>query len=131
MFVGAITLVIAIASQIGADLQEAFQPRGQRRQRFSELFIPSCLRFRSRARLRYEPSAPWLRLAAVCGLAVSLLGRLLTIYPIMMCQSIGFRRKNRCRHPRGQSHRASLSLRLTTDAAAQIEPDGFKAVEFL
>ena len=84
IFVAAITLVIAISSQIGAGLQEAFQLVDNAANVFygivySVMFaipIAGAVAIRSRARL-------WLRLAAACGLIVCLLAIFFTIYPII------------------------------------------------
>jgi amino acid transporter len=84
MFVGAITLVIAISSQIGAGLQEAFQIVDNAANVFYGIVytvmfaipIVGAAAIRSGAR-------PWLRLAAGCGLTVSLLAIFFTIYPII------------------------------------------------
>src|SRR6266516_1813137 len=84
IFVGAITLTIAIASQIGAGIQEAFQLVDNAANVFygivyAILFaIPvfGAAAIRSRARA-------WLRLAAACGFAVCLLAIFFTIYPII------------------------------------------------
>src|SRR5436189_1208850 len=84
MFVGAITLVIAISSQIGAGLQEAFQLVDNAANVFYGIVytvmfaIPIAGDSAIRAGAR-----SWLRLAAVCGLAVSLLAVFFTIYPII------------------------------------------------
>ena len=84
MFVGAITLVIAIASQIGAGLQEAFQLVDNAANVFYGIVytvmfaIPIAGAATIRAGARF-----WLRLAAGCGLAVSLLAIFFTIYPII------------------------------------------------
>jgi amino acid transporter len=84
LFVGTLTLVIAIASQIGAGIQEAFQLVDNAANVFygivyAALFaIPvlGATTIRSGARL-------WLKIAAVCGFGVSLLAIFFTIYPII------------------------------------------------
>jgi len=84
MFVGAITLVIAISSQIGAGLQEAFQIVDNAANVFYGIVytvmfaipIVGAAAIRSGAR-------SWLRLAAGCGLIVCLLAIFFTIYPII------------------------------------------------
>jgi hypothetical protein len=84
MFVGAITLVIAISSQIGAGLQEAFQIVDNAANVFYGIVytvmfaipIMGAAAIRSGARF-------WLRLAAGCGLIVCLLAIFFTIYPII------------------------------------------------
>jgi amino acid transporter len=83
-FVGAVTLVIAISSQIGAGVQEAFQLLDNAANIFygivyAVLFaIPLVGAAAIRARAR-----TWLRLAAACGFVVSLLAIFFTIYPII------------------------------------------------
>jgi amino acid transporter len=84
VFVGTLTLVIAIASQIGAGIQEAFQLVDNAANVFygivyAALFaIPvlGATTIRSGARL-------WLKIAAMCGFVVSLLAIFFTIYPII------------------------------------------------
>jgi len=84
MFVGAITLVIAISSQIGAGMQEAFQLVDNAANVFYGIVyavmfaipIVGAVAIRARARA-------WLRLAAACGFAVCLLAIFFTIYPII------------------------------------------------
>ncbi len=84
MFVGAITLVIAISSQIGAGMQEAFQLVDNAANVFYGIVyavmfaipIVGAVAIRARART-------WLRLAAACGFAVCLSAIFFTIYPII------------------------------------------------
>jgi len=84
IFVAATTVVIAISSQIGAGLQEAFQLVDNAANVFygivySVMFaipIAGAVAIRSGARF-------WLRLAAACGLMVCLLAIFFTIYPII------------------------------------------------
>lgn len=84
MFVGAITLVIGISSQIGAGLQEAFQLVDNAANVFYGIVytvmfaIPIAGAAGIRAGVR-----TWLRLAAGCGLLVCLLAIFFTIYPII------------------------------------------------
>ena len=83
-FVGAVTLVIAISSQIGAGLQEAFQLVDNAANVFygivyAMLFaipLAGATAVRSGART-------WLRLAAMCGFVVCLLAIFFTVYPII------------------------------------------------
>src|SRR2546428_1105991 len=84
IFVGAITLVIAIASQIGAGLQEAFQLVDNAANVFYGIVytVMFAIPIAGAAAIR-AGARPWLRLAAVCGLAVSLLAVFFTIYPII------------------------------------------------
>ena len=84
IFVGAVTLVIGISSQIGAGMQEAFQLVDNAANVFYGIVyavmfaipIVGSAAVRAKARI-------WLRLAAACGLAVSLLAIFFTIYPII------------------------------------------------
>ena len=83
-FVGLITLVIAISSQIGAGIQEAFQLVDNAANVFYGIVyvvlfaipLAGATTIRSRAPL-------WLRIAAFCGCAVSLLAIGFTVYPII------------------------------------------------
>jgi len=84
VFVGAITLTIGISSQIGAGIQEAFQLVDNAANVFYGIVyavmfaipIVGAYAIRSRARL-------WVRIAAMCGLGVSLLAIFFTVYPII------------------------------------------------
>src|SRR5437870_9075067 len=84
IFVGAITLTIAIASQIGAGIQEAFQLVDNAANVFYGIVylvlfaipIAGASAVRQDARL-------WLRIAAICGFVVSLLAIFFTVYPII------------------------------------------------
>ena len=84
IFVGALTLTIAIASQIGAGIQEAFQLVDNASNVFygivyAMLFaIPliGATAIRGRASI-------WLRIIAVCGFLVSLTAIVFTVYPII------------------------------------------------
>src|SRR5947199_3666659 len=83
-FVGAVTLVIAIASQIGAGIQEAFQLVDNAANVFYGIVylvlfavpVAGATAVRQDARL-------WLRIAAICGFVVSLLAIFFTVYPII------------------------------------------------
>src|SRR5712671_4553681 len=83
-FVGTVTLVIAISSQIGAGIQEAFQLVDNAANVFYGIVylvlfaipIAGASAVRQGARL-------WLRIAAICGFAVSLLAIFFTVYPII------------------------------------------------
>jgi amino acid transporter len=84
IFVGAITLVIAISSQIGAGIQEAFQLVDNAANVFygivyAVLFAIPVMGARA---IRCDTRL-WLRAAAICGFAVSLLAIFFTIYPII------------------------------------------------
>jgi amino acid transporter len=84
IFVGTITLVIAISSQIGAGIQEAFQLVDNAANVFYGIvyFILFAIPIAGAATIR--SGAPiWLRLAATSGAAVSLLAIFLTVYPII------------------------------------------------
>src|ERR1700756_260627 len=73
IFVGAVTLVIAISSQIGAGIQEAFQLVDNAANVFYGIVYFTMFAipiFGTRA-IRSEASV-WLRIAAICGAAVSL-----------------------------------------------------------
>src|SRR6476646_5276955 len=84
IFVAATTLLIAIASQIGTGIQEAFQLVDNAANVFYGIVylvlfaipLAGASAVRSRAPL-------WLRIAAFCGCAVSLLAIGFTIYPII------------------------------------------------
>src|SRR5438094_3854799 len=84
IFVGTVTLVIAIASQIGAGIQEAFQLVDNAANvfygivYFTMFAIPIC------GATEIRSGAPiWLRIAALCGAGVSLLAIFFTVYPII------------------------------------------------
>ena len=84
IFVTVVTLVIAISSQIGAGIQEAFQLVDNAANVFYGIVyvilfvipIAGAAAIRSRAPI-------WLRIAALCGLSVSLLAIFFTVYPII------------------------------------------------
>src|SRR6266487_3626418 len=84
MFVGAITLVIAISSQIGAGLQEAFQLVDNAANVFYGIVytVMFAIPVVGAAAIR-AGARSWLRLAADCGFAVCLLAIFFTIYPII------------------------------------------------
>jgi len=82
IFVGAITLVIAIASQIGAGIQEAFQLVDNAANIFYGIVYLMLFAIPVAGAIR--SSAPvWLRIAAICGSAVCLLAIFFTVYPII------------------------------------------------
>jgi amino acid transporter len=84
IFVGATTLVIAIASQIGAGIQEAFQLVDNAANVFYGIvyFVMFAIPIFAAGAIR--SGAPiWLRVAAICGAAVSLSAIFFTIYPII------------------------------------------------
>src|SRR5438270_3111055 len=83
-FVGTITLVIAIASQIGAGIQEAFQLVDNAANVFYGIvyFMMFAIPIFGAASIRF--GAPiWLRVAAFFGAAVSLSAIFFTVYPII------------------------------------------------
>src|SRR5438128_2664348 len=84
IFVGATTLVIAIASQIGAGIQEAFQLVDNAANVFYGIvyFMMFAIPIFGAASVR--SGAPiWLRIAATCGALVSLSAIFFTVYPII------------------------------------------------
>jgi amino acid transporter len=84
LFVGAITLVMAIASQIGAGVQEAFQLIDNAANVFYGLayFAMFAIPLFGAAALR--TGAPvWLRIAAVAGMITCLLAIFFTVFPII------------------------------------------------
>jgi len=84
IFVGATTLVIAISSQIGAGIQEAFQLVDNAANVFYGLvyFTMFAIPIFGAAAIRSGASV-WLRVAAACGALVSLSAIFFTIYPII------------------------------------------------
>src|SRR2546428_10687841 len=84
IFVGATTLLIAIASQIGAGIQEAFQLVDNAANVFYGIvyFMMFAIPIFGAGAIR--SGAPiWLRVAAICGAGVSLLAIFFTVYPII------------------------------------------------
>src|SRR5438046_6222023 len=84
IFVGAITLVIAIASQIGAGIQEAFQLVDNAANIFYGIvyFVMFAIPIFGAGAIR--SGAPiWLRIAPICGAGVSLCAIFFTVYPII------------------------------------------------
>jgi amino acid transporter len=84
LFVGAITLVMAIASQIGAGVQEAFQLIDNAANVFYGIayFAMFAIPLFGAAALR--TGAPtWLRIAAVAGMITCLLAIFFTVFPII------------------------------------------------
>jgi uncharacterized membrane protein len=82
--VGAVTLIIAIASQIGAGIQEAFQLVDNAANVFYGIvyLVLFAIPIAGASAVR-RSARPWLRLAAICGFAVSLLAIFFTVYPII------------------------------------------------
>lgn len=84
IFVGSLTLVIAIASQIGAGIQEAFQLVDNAATVFYGIvyFMLFAIPLAGAGAIR--SGAPiWLRIAAICGAGVSVLAIFFTVYPII------------------------------------------------
>jgi len=84
VFVGATTLLIAIASQIGAGIQEAFQLVDNAANIFYGIvyFTMFAIPIFGAGAIRAGASI-WLRIAAICGASVSLSAIFFTIYPII------------------------------------------------
>jgi amino acid transporter len=84
VFVGAITLVIAIASQIGAGIQEAFQLVDNAANVFYGIVYLMLFAIPIAGAGAIRSGAPiWLRIAAISGAAVSLIAIFFTVYPII------------------------------------------------
>jgi len=84
IFVGAITLTIAIASQIGAGIQEAFQLVDNASNVFYGIVYAILFAIPLAGATTIRSGAPiWLRLAALFGFGVSLLAIFFTVYPII------------------------------------------------
>ncbi len=95
IFVGATTLLIAIASQIGAGIQEAFQLVDNAANVFYGIVYSTMFALPIFGAGAIRSAAPvWLRIAAICGVAVSLSAIFFTIYPIIDVPSpLGFAAK--------------------------------------
>jgi amino acid transporter len=84
IFVGSITLVIAISSQIGTGIQEAFQLVDNAANVFYGIVYLILFAIPIAGVAAIRSGAPiWLRVAATSGGAVSLLAIFLTVYPII------------------------------------------------
>ena len=84
IFVGATTLLIAIASQIGAGIQEAFQLVDNAANVFYGIVYFTMFAIPIFGAGAIRSDAPvWLRIAAICGAAVSVSAIFFTIYPII------------------------------------------------
>jgi amino acid transporter len=84
MFVGATTLFIAITSQIGAGIQEAFQLVDNAANVFYGIVYFTMFAIPIFGVGAIRSAAPiWLRIAAICGAVVSLSAIFFTIYPII------------------------------------------------
>jgi amino acid transporter len=84
IFVGATTLLIAVASQIGAGIQEAFQLVDNAANVFYGIVYFTMFAIPIFGAGAIRSGAPiWLRIAAICGAAVALSAIFFTIYPII------------------------------------------------
>ena len=84
VFVGIITLVIAISSQIGAGIQEAFQLVDNAANVFYGVVYLLLFAIPIFGTASVRSGAPvWLRVASACGCVVSLLAIFFTVYPII------------------------------------------------
>ena len=84
LFVGAITLVMAIASQIGAGVQEAFQLIDNAANVFYGLAYFAMFAIPLFGAVTLRAGAPlWLRIAAVAGMITCLLAIFFTVFPII------------------------------------------------
>src|SRR5262249_11018268 len=84
IFVGATTLVIAISSQIGAGIQEAFQLVDNAANVFYGIVYSTMFAIPIFGAVSIRNGAPIsLRIAAICGALVSLSAIFFTIYPII------------------------------------------------
>jgi amino acid transporter len=84
IFVGVLTLTIAIASQIGAGIQEAFQLVDNASNVFYGIVYFTMFAIPIFGAGAIRSGAPiWLRIAAICGALVSLSAIFFTVYPII------------------------------------------------
>src|SRR5215468_71620 len=84
IFVSTLTLTIAIASQIGAGIQEAFQLVDNASNVFYGIVYATLFAIPLFGVGAIRTGAPiWLRISAICGAAVSLSAIFFTIYPII------------------------------------------------
>jgi amino acid transporter len=84
IFVGVLTLTIAIASQVGAGLQEAFQLVDNASNVFYGIVYFTMFAIPIFGARAIRSGAPiWLRVAAICGALVSLSAIFFTIHPII------------------------------------------------
>src|SRR5438067_10622786 len=84
IFVGATTLVIAISSQVGAGIQEAFQLVDNAANVFYGIGYLMMFLIPVVGAGAIRSGAPiWLRIAAVCGAIVTLSAIFFTVYPII------------------------------------------------
>lgn len=83
-FVGAITALLAVASQIGAGIQEAFQLVDNAANVFYGIVYLILFAIPLAGAGNIRSGAPiWLRIAAICGVLVALLTIFFTIHPII------------------------------------------------
>ena len=81
---GSVSLVISIASQIGAGIQEAFQLVDNAANVFYGIVYFTMFAIPIfGARAVRSGASKWLRIAALCGAAVSLSAIFFTVYPII------------------------------------------------
>jgi len=84
IFVSVLTLTIAVASQIGAGIQEAFQLVDNASNVFYGIVYATLFAIPLFGATAIRTGAGvWLHIAAFCGLVVSLLAILFTVYPII------------------------------------------------
>jgi amino acid transporter len=83
IFVGTLTIVIAIASQIGAGIQEAFQLVDNAATVFYGIVYFMLFALPLFGAIGVRTKSIWLRVAAICGAAVSLSAIFFTVYPII------------------------------------------------
>jgi amino acid transporter len=84
LFVGAITLVMALASQIGAGVQEAFQLIDNAANVFYGIAYFAMFAIPLFGAAAIRRGAPmWLRIAAIAGAVTSLLAIFFTVFPII------------------------------------------------
>jgi ABC-type multidrug transport system permease subunit len=77
-------VVIAVASQIGAGIQEAFQLVDNAANVFYGIVYLMLFAIPIAGAATIRSAAPiWLRIAALCGFGVSLLAIFFTVYPII------------------------------------------------
>src|SRR5207245_5456051 len=85
VFVGIITLVIAISSQIGAGIQEAFQLVDNAANVFYAIVYLSLFALPIFGTSTVRSGAQvWLRVASACGCSVSLLAIFFTVYTFIL-----------------------------------------------
>ncbi len=84
LFVGAITVVMALASQIGAGVQEAFQLIDNAANVFYGIAYSAMFAIPLFGAAALRKGAPlWLRIAALAGIITSLLAIFFTVFPII------------------------------------------------